>query len=106
MSPPGTLRILAWKVSRNFTGWHIARLEQPLCGTAIPDHASVCYASERTAPLLIGSICRKCLRALADEGEPQRPRPPDSGDLLKGPRTRDWPQLEPDTSSINPKDAA
>ena len=63
----GTLEIIAWKAARDWSQWHLARDGQPLCQVLIPITAARCEASRRSGPLLLESLCRRCLLAYANE---------------------------------------
>ncbi len=64
---PGVLRIIAWRTGLHWTGWHLMRDDGLLCGATIPERATRCEASQSSGPLFLQAICRRCLRAFANE---------------------------------------
>lgn len=65
-APP--LRIHAWRVGREWSAWHLfaAKRTGPLCGTMVPDRASLCELTERSAVLSLETLCKSCLRMYAE----------------------------------------
>ena len=62
------LRIIAFKTGRTWSAWHLSRnAGAPLCGLVIPKEAALCEATRSSGPLLLESLCRRCLTVFANE---------------------------------------
>jgi len=63
------VKLIAWKLGRRWTCFHVAAFGKPLCGRPVPD------ALQRTTTMdarpqqwLNGSICRQCREVLLRRG--------------------------------------
>lgn len=76
------MRLLAWKVGRAYTRFHVAHFERPLCGTPMPDRVQG-LTSRHALPADFAHICSRCLeiavKAATDE------KPADRGEAVDGP---------------------
>jgi hypothetical protein len=65
--------IISWRAGKRWAGWHLAAsdFDGPFCGIDIPPGAPRCVASSSSGPLLLGDLCKNCLRVLADEPAPK-----------------------------------